>query len=254
MLDKADAIAIFAGAGMSVDSGIAPFRGQNGIWEKNIEMGHKSFNYKELLSHHAFQNHPLEAWSFIYKLQEEFHKKSPHDGYYKLLELVQDKSYFVVTSNIDEYFLRAGFDEHKILECHGAISYMQCMDVLEHEIWLKPEIEVENLKYHHLPKCPNCGGACRPNIAMIGDWFWITTRAKDQQKRFQSWKKNIEELKLNMVTIEIGAGTTIDTIRKAAEDFSKNNTLLLINPFDAETTQSNQFSIVVNALEFFSRV
>ncbi len=239
---------------MSVDSGIAPFRGQNGIWENKIEIGDKSFNYKELLLHQSFENHPLEAWEFIYNLQEGYNNKTPHDGYYKLLELVKHKEYFVTTSNIDEYFLRVGFDENKILECHGSISYMQCMDISDKEIWLKPEIEIEvkDLSYDVLPKCPNCGGACRPNISMIGDWFWIASRAIDQQKRFHSWKKMIQDLNLNVVTVEIGAGKTIDTIRKAAENFSKNNTLLRINPFDSETYQPNHISIPLKALEFLS--
>lgn len=125
LIKEADAVAIFAGAGMSVDSGLNPFRGDDGIWTKSIIIEGKTYNHLDLMSHHAFIETPKIAWEFMLNLREKYHQTSPHEGYYKLLEILKDKEHFIVTSNIDEHFLKAGFDENRIFECHGSLNYMQ---------------------------------------------------------------------------------------------------------------------------------
>lgn len=251
LINKADAIVIFAGAGMSVDSGLHPFRGEDGLWSKSINLAGKSFDHLDLMSHHAFIETPEAAWEFILNLKEKYEKTNPHEGYYKLLNRLKDKEHFIVTSNIDEHFLKTGFDEHRIFECHGSVNYMQCMDILEREVWLTPDIKSENLQLKNLPVCPNCGGVCRPNVLLFGDWFWIPIRSTHQQIRYINWCAAINATQKNIVAIEIGAGKTIRTIRNAAEAFASTAyPLIRVNPFDFETKKSNHISIQMNAKEF----
>jgi NAD-dependent SIR2 family protein deacetylase len=255
IIREADAIAIFAGAGMSVDSGINSFRGDDGLWTKTISIGGESYNHLDLMSHHAFIESPKVAWEFILNLKEKYERTNPHEGYYNLLSLIKDKEHFIITSNIDEHFLKAGFDENCIFECHGTVNYMQCLDILEREVWLTPEIKTENLQLADLPTCPNCGSICRPNVLLFGDWFWIPIRSTHQQIRYLNWCRKIKEIKKNVVAIEIGAGKTIRTIRNAAEMFASNkHPLIRINPFDFETKMSNHFSIKMNAKEFLMSI
>jgi NAD-dependent SIR2 family protein deacetylase len=255
LIKQADAIAIFAGAGMSVDSGLNPFRGKDGLWSKSISMEGKSFNHLDLMSHQAFIETPLEAWEFIINLKEKYEKTKPHEGYYKLLDLINAKEHFIVTSNIDEHFLKAGFDENRIFECHGSINYMQCLDILEREVWLTPDIKSKNIEPNNIPTCPNCGSRCRPNVLLFGDWFWIPIRSTHQQIRYINWCKEIKENKKRIVAIEIGAGKTIRTIRNAAESFASNNhPLIRVNPFDFEIKKSNHISIQMNAKDFLMSV
>jgi len=54
LIKEADAVAIFAGAGMSVDSGLNPFRGHDGLWTKSMIIEGKTYNHLDLMSHHAF--------------------------------------------------------------------------------------------------------------------------------------------------------------------------------------------------------
>lgn len=248
LINEAEAVAIFAGAGMSVDSGLNSFRGEDGLWTKSIIIEGKTYNHLDLMSHHAFIDNPKVAWEFILNLREKYNQTTPHVGYFKLLEILKDKEYFVVTSNIDEHFLKTGFDEHRIFECHGSVNYMQCLDVLEREVWLTPEIKTENLQLNDMPTCPNCGSMCRPNVLLFGDWFWIPIRSTHQQIRYNKWCK---ETKKRIIAIEIGAGKTIRTIRNAAESFaSPTYPLIRVNPFDFEIKKTNHISIQMNAREF----
>ncbi len=251
IIREADAIAIFAGAGMSVDSGLNAFRGDNGLWTKALSIEGKSYNHLDLMSHHAFIETPKVAWEFILSLKEKYELTNPHEGYYKLLSLIKDKEYFIVTSNIDEHFLKAGFGENSIFECHGSVNYMQCLDILEREVWLTPEIKTEKLQLADLPTCPNCGSICRPNVLLFGDWFWIPIRSTHQQIRYNKWSKEIKEKHKRIIAIEIGAGKTIRTVRNAAESFASNIfPLIRVNPFDFETKMSNHISFQMNAKEF----
>ena len=251
LINSADAVAVFAGAGMSVDSGLSPFRGDDGLWTKSISIEGKSYNHLDLMSHHAFIESPKEAWEFILNLNKKSEHTNPHEGYYKLLNTLKNKEYFIVTSNIDEHFLKAGFNENNIFECHGSVNYMQCLNILESEVWLTPDLKTENIQLSDLPTCPNCGSICRPNVLMFGDWFWIPIRSIHQQIRYNKWCKDIKETKKRVIAIEIGAGTTIRTIRKAAELFASNTfPLIRVNPFDAETKFYNHISVKMSAKEF----
>jgi NAD-dependent SIR2 family protein deacetylase len=51
---------------------------------------------------------------------------APHEGFNKMLKIAVIKKYFVYTSNVDGHFLKAGFDEQKIVECHGSLMHFQC--------------------------------------------------------------------------------------------------------------------------------
>ena len=82
------------------------------------------------MSHQALIETPIEVWSFILNLKDKYQQTIPHEGYYKLLNLLKDKEHFIVTSNIDDHFLKTGFDENRIFECHGSINYMQCLDII----------------------------------------------------------------------------------------------------------------------------
>jgi NAD-dependent SIR2 family protein deacetylase len=250
LISNADAIAIFAGAGMSVDSGLDSFRGNNGLWTTSIPIEGVEYNYLDLMSHQAFDENPIDAWKFITHLKEKFEQTNPHEGYYHLLELLRDKDYFIVSSNIDDQFLKAGFDENKILEIHGSINFMQCMDILEREIWLTPDMNSNELRLDNLPACPNCGGHCRPNILLFGDWFWISIRSVHQQLRFQKCKSEIKASKKKIVALEIGAGKTIPTVRKASENFAKECPLIRVNTMDYEIKAPNHLSVQMGAKDF----
>ena len=64
LFQEADAVLIVCGAGMSVDSGITTYRGKNGLWTKEIQIGKDKFSYDEISSLKMWKERPDIAWGF----------------------------------------------------------------------------------------------------------------------------------------------------------------------------------------------
>ena len=79
---------------------------------------------------------------------------------------------FVFTSNVDGQFHKAGFDPQRIVECHGSIHHLQCVENCTSDIWpagdLSVEVNLETIRATPpLPECEQCAGLARPNILMF---------------------------------------------------------------------------------------
>jgi len=155
---------------------------------------------------------------------------------------------FVFTSNVDGQFLKAGFDQRRINECHGSIHHLQCLAGCTEAIWAaddyNPEIDEEHcLLTSDFPKCPHCQGMARPNILMFGDWGWLEQRSAEQNRRMSDWLRKVERL----LVIEIGAGTNIPTVRLVGESLPAR--LIRINPSEPELGEGKGISIACGGLE-----
>lgn len=253
LIQSADAIVIFAGAGMGVDSGLEQYRGENGLWKKSIRINDTEVNYYDLMKVEAFRETPELAWGLIGFLMEKYDKTQPHQGFTILKKILFNKSYFVVTSNIDEHFQKAGFHRKNIFEIHGSIYNSQCMYNAECETWDTeyPKMEKDSITASPpFPMCPVCNSYCRPNIHLFEDDFFVPAIAADQQFRYMEWQDKIKRFRKNTIAIEIGAGTTISTLRRYSEEFAADKfPLIRINLNDAETTKSNHISVALGALD-----
>ena len=220
LLQKADAILIVTGAGMSVDSGIPTYRGNNGIWTKSIKIGSQRYSYDEISSLKMWKENPHLAWGFkanFYKLMNDL---EPHSGYYHLLEKIKDRyEYFVCTSNIDGYFKRAGFDINKIYEVHGSVNYTQCMEkTCNQRHGVEPLEEIPAFDPNtfiatNLPKCQHCGSMIRPNVSMFGDYEFYGRPYEHQRKRLNEWLSNLKKNNQSLVILEIGCGINPHSLR-----------------------------------------
>jgi NAD-dependent SIR2 family protein deacetylase len=172
-----------------------------------------------------------------------------------LLDLVKSKNdnYFIFTSNVDGQFQKAGFDENKIVECHGRISHFQCINDCKKDIWKsdieKIDVDMEEFLATDIPLCPKCGDIARPNILMFGDWKWNPKITLNQETRYNKWKKQNKSKKL--LVIELGAGTAIPTVRRESENIAKyyNGNLIRINPREFDVDSGYGFSIPFGAFE-----
>lgn len=243
LLKMADAFIVFAGAGMSADAGIPVFRGDNGEWTREVELAGRTVSFAELSTHKAFEEHYDLAWEVMLNRINLINRTVPHQGYHWLKEIIGSKDHFIVTSNIDSYFERAGFSEDRVVEIHGSARYFQCMDHHEKEIWLFEEEPDEELI--RAPECPNCGGRTRPNIRLFEDWFWLSQRAKYQEKKYVAFLKTI--IGKQIAILEIGAGKTLPYIRSAAErNIAMGVSFVRINP-EEDANQESIFHIVEGA-------
>jgi NAD-dependent SIR2 family protein deacetylase len=200
LIKNADAMAIFAGAGMSVDSGIPAYRGNDGLWTRSIQINNVTINNFDLMKPDAFKHQPELAWGFIGMLMEQYDKTSPHIGFRLLKEFVSQKEYFIVTSNIDGQFQKAGFSEKRIFEFHGSIFNTQCGSEIECGIWDTPSIKlgIDGISAESpTPVCPVCHSFCRPNIHLFDDDFFVPDISAEQQFRYMEWRekmvKNLSE-------------------------------------------------------------
>ncbi len=240
MIRRADHILIGAGAGMGIDSGLPDFRGDDGFWKAYPPFKGKSFF--DIANANRFRSHPRSGWGFYGHRLEMYRNTLPHDGFRILLDIVRQKrSYFVYTSNVDGQFQKAGFDEELIYEIHGSIHHFQCQANCSREIWPDPGIPVtisEEFEWvGDFPLCPKCGGIARPNILMFGDWHWESRRSNEQGRRFSQWKNSVTNE--SVLAIELGAGTTIPSVRFMCEHFP----LIRINPREPEILDATREAI-----------
>lgn len=231
----ASAMLIGAGAGMGVDSGLPDFRGNEGFWKAYPPFRGKQF--AEMSTPHWFRTDPALAWGFFGHRLNLYRGANPHRGFHILLKWIERFSLdaFVLTSNVDGQFQKAGFIPETIFECHGSIHHLQCLKGCQRDIWSASDVTVdvdrETIRARgELPQCPRCGALARPNILMFNDYGWDSARSSLQEERFNDWRGR----QSRFVTIELGAGLAIPTVRLYCEDIG--NPLIRINPREAEVS------------------
>ena len=117
----------------------------------------------------------------------------------------------------------------------------------------KINVDLEKFLALNIPSCPYCGSIARPNILMFGDWsYWNEKRFNQQIARYRKWLKKNKTARIAI--IEIGAGTTIPTIRYESERVARqflNAYLIRINPHDdfIDKSVKRALSIPLSGLE-----
>jgi len=234
-LQKADGVVILAGAGMGVDAGIPDFRGKSGVWtaEKDAFIKYATAD--------SFHKNPLDSWNFYINRFLMYRELEPHKGYYDLLSLPKD--IFVVTSNVDGHFIKAGYDRDKLFEIHGNLEYIQCSNRCCNDTQPMPQFTQVLTHTDEVPTCPVCWEASRPQVMMFNDPWFVTKNINDQSSKFMEWQKD----KKRILGIEIGAGLAVPSIRIFGEE--RTDRLIRINPNDYQINRPNDISIPLSAVE-----
>jgi NAD-dependent SIR2 family protein deacetylase len=254
-ISQADGLLITAGAGMGVDSGLPDFRGAQGFWGAYPGLKNERIEFQDIANPQAFIQSPRRAWGFYGHRLNLYRQTVPHAGFGFLLKLgkAMRNGYFVFTSNVDGQFQKAGFDSERVVECHGSIHALQCIEPCTSAIWSADAVTVTVDEQacsaqSDLPWCPHCRQLARPNILMFNDWGWLSHQTDSQQRRMQRWLKTCS----HVVVIEIGAGTAIPSVRIQGE--SLRAPLIRINPMEYQTSGSNMIGIQAGALEAMRKI
>jgi NAD-dependent deacetylase len=152
-LQSAKKIVFFTGAGISAESGIATFRGVDGIWNK--------MKPEELASFDAFMRNPDLVWEWYQHRRDIINKSKPNPGHIAIVGFEKFYDVTVVTQNIDNLHRRAG--SKKVFELHGNIERNYCIDC--RTFYNSPDLEFSNTAI----KCKKCGGLVRPDIVWFGE-------------------------------------------------------------------------------------
>ena len=144
----------FTGAGISVESGIPPFRGENGLWNKYDP---DSFDIS------YFLRHTKQSWQVIREIfYDLFGKVQPNSAHTALARLEADgvvKS--VITQNVDNLHYDAG--SRVVHEFHGSLKRLVCLSC--HTRCPISEISLDRLP----PACPHCEGILKPDVIFFGE-------------------------------------------------------------------------------------
>ncbi|MEA2096908.1 MAG: NAD-dependent deacylase [Candidatus Cloacimonadota bacterium] len=154
IIRNAKHITAFTGAGISVESGIPPFRGENGLWSK--------FN-PIFLDINYFHHNPLKSWKLIKEIFYDFFGKAkPNSAHFALAEMGKRSLLkTVITQNIDNLHQEAGSKE--IYEFHGTSRNLICTNC--NKIYSANKTDLSNLP----PKCKNCGTVLKPDFIFFGE-------------------------------------------------------------------------------------
>jgi NAD-dependent deacetylase len=144
----------FTGAGVSVESGIPPFRGESGIWNKydpmTLELG-------------FFHEHPLESWKVIRELFYSFFSDAKANKAHIALAKFEERGLLksVITQNIDNLHQKAG--SRTVFEFHGNSQRLFCTKC--HTEYAPAYIDFDHLP----PTCGACSGLIKPDFIFFGE-------------------------------------------------------------------------------------
>lgn len=154
-LKSAKKILFFTGAGISAESGIPTFRGENGIWKK--------FKPEELANFNAFLKNPEMVWEWYQYRRKIIYEAQPNKAHIAISEF---QNYFneviVSTQNIDNLHRRAG--SKIIYELHGNIEKNYC-------IKCKKRYDFTNFNFDKKVQKCDCGGLIRPDVVWFGEFL-----------------------------------------------------------------------------------
>ncbi len=153
LIKKARCLTAFTGAGISVESGIPPFRGAGGLWEKYDP------KYIEI---EFFYSHPQESWAEMKKIFFNSMGVAQPNIAHKTLAKLEEKGFLkgIITQNIDNLHQKAG--SKKVLEYHGTIDTLVCPKCFTRYNTKDTDLSVP------LPKC-SCGGILKPDFVFYGE-------------------------------------------------------------------------------------
>lgn len=153
-LRSAESVAVLTGAGVSAESGVPTFRGENGVWKK--------FRPEELANFDAFMRNPELVWEWYRHRKQIIAAIQPNPGHYALAELEKRYMRFsVITQNIDNLHRRAG--SKAVYELHGNIERNYCISCR------KQFPDRELLPKQGIPRCRDCNGLIRPDVVWFGE-------------------------------------------------------------------------------------
>ncbi len=212
LIQEAPNILIAAGAGISAAAGIDytdtkkftdmfPALVQKGFRKKYDVMGYEAWPPEAKWGYHTLNVH------------HDFYEIKEHPVYLQLLEIILDKNYFVITSNVDGMFYRNHFRADRIFTPQGNYSRIQCLTPCSQETWdirpyldkllqsINPETQ-EISDRSCIPRCPSCGGEMTLNVR--GGYWFVEKSYKQQEKNYMQWLKKAVQKKI--VVLELGAG------------------------------------------------
>lgn len=227
-LESAEAVVIGAGAGFSDAAGIK-YVGKR--FTDNFQDFIKKYNMEDLYtsSFYPFKTQE-ERWAYWAKHVSLNRFETPATNLYTdLFDLVRDKNYFIITTNVEHQFWKANFPNEKIFATQGDYGYIQCAKGCHNKLYDNDSLVANMISATKdckipsslVPKCPVCGGEMDINIRK--DRYFV--QDEDWDIAYNNYEKFIENNEnKKIVFIELGVGyNTPGIIRYPFEQMTNKN-------------------------------
>ena len=214
-MQDCDAVVIGAGAGLSTSAGFV-YSGER--FEQHFSDFARKYGIRDMYSG-GFYPFPTqeEFWAYWSRyIYINRYQDAPKPVYNDLLKLVQDKDYFVITTNVDHCFQKAGFDKKRLFYTQGDYGLFQCsepccQETFENETAIREMVKrQENMKVptELLPTCPHCGKPLTMNLRsdnkFVEDKGWH--RAAE---RYENFLRTREGQKILFLELGVGYNTPV---------------------------------------------
>ena len=214
-LDTADAVVIGAGSGLSTSAGFT-YTGER--FQRYFGDFIAKYDFRDMYSGGFYPFASLEEhwayWSrYIYVNR---YLDAPKPVYQELLRLVQDKNYFVLTTNVDHCFQKAGFEKRRLFYTQGDYGLWQCSKPCHQKTYdnetvvRKMLVEQKNMKIPSglIPYCPACGAPMSMNLraddAFVEDEGWHAAA-----QRYAEFLRRHEGQHILFLELGVGGNTPV---------------------------------------------
>ena len=211
----ADAVVIGAGAGLSTAAGFT-YSGER--FEKYFSDFQKKYGFEDMYSGGFYPyKTPEEHWAYWSRyIYINRYLDPPSNLYNKLYELVKDKDYFVITTNVDHCFQKAGFDKKRLFYTQGDYGLFQCSEPCCQETFDNEAVVLEMLNRQKdmkiptelLPVCPHCGKPLTMNLRsddkFVEDEGWHLA-----SERYQNFLRTRANEKILFLELGVGYNTPV---------------------------------------------
>ena len=213
LIEKADAVLIGAGAGLSASAGLT-YSGER--FEQHFSDFQKKYGIRDMYSGGFYPFESLEeywAWWSRHIMVNRY-ERAPRPVYDDLLKLVESKDYFVLTTNVDHQFQLAGFDKKRLFYTQGDYGLWQCSKPCHQETYDNETVVRQmwtqqrdmRVPSELIPPCPKCGRPITMNLraddTFVQDkgWYAAAGRYEDFVQRHKDCAVLCLELGVGMNT------------------------------------------------------
>ena len=155
MIKAAGSMVVSTGAGMSRESGVRTFRGEEGLW--------KEYRAEDLASIEGIRKDPALVWEWYRERLKACQELVPHAGYYALVSMQNGKGKLpLITQNVDGLHQKAGIED--VIELHGNLRTASCIDSCG-----VPSVRMTGDLFEKLPPRCSCGSILRPDVVLFGE-------------------------------------------------------------------------------------
>ncbi len=234
LIEKADYILIGAGAGLSTSAGLE-YSGKR--FEENFKEFIIKYHFTDMYTS-SFYNFETEEEKWAYWAKHIYINDTGIGAtklYKDLLEVVKNKEYFVITTNVDDQFYKAGFAKEKIFATQGSYKYIQCSKSCHNKLYDATNLvnemieKTSNCKIPQklVPRCPVCGEKMDVNVRKDANFVQDDNWYK-QDKKYSEFLDYIKNK--NVVLLELGVGF--------------NTPGIIRNPFEQMTYQNSNWNLI----------